>query len=89
LVTDPRGKRRRLYPAQGYRTPYEKLKSLPQAEQYLKPGLRFAPLGRWAHGMSDTECARRMKRAKQALLRETKIESPIPPPFGIFSPAQS
>ncbi len=85
VVTDPRGKRKRIYPAKGYRTPYEKLKSLPQAEQYLKPGLSFTQLDRWAHGMSDTECARRMQQALQELLRETKIESPIPPPFGILS----
>ncbi len=88
VVTDPRGKRRRRYPAQGYRTPYEKLKSLPQAEQYLKPGLSFAQLDRWAQAQSDTECARQMKQAKQELLRQTKIESPIPPPFRIFSPAR-
>lgn len=81
VVTDPRGKRKRRYPAKGYRTPYEKLKFLPEAEQYLKPGLSFAQLDRWANSMSDTECAQRAKRAKQALLRQTKIESPIPPPF--------
>ena len=51
------------------------------SQQYLKPGCSFAPLDRWAHSLSDTECARRMKRAKQQLLRETKIESPIPPQF--------
>jgi len=81
VVTDPRGRRKRIYRAQGYRTPYEKLKSLPQAEQYLKPGLSFAQLDRWAHALSDTECARRMKQALQELLRETKIESPFPPQF--------
>ena len=81
VVVDPRGKRKRIYRAEDYQTPYEKLKSLPQAEQYLKPGLSFAQLDRRAGAMSDTECARRMKQAKQALLRETKIESPFPPQF--------
>jgi len=76
---DRRGKRRRIYRAQDYRTPYEKLKSLPQAAQSLKPGVSFPQLDRLAGAMSDTECARRMRRAKQALLRETKIESPFPP----------
>ncbi|MGH8647915.1 MAG: integrase, partial [Burkholderiales bacterium] len=31
-----RGKRRRIYPAEDYRTPYEKLVSLPGWEQHLK-----------------------------------------------------
>jgi len=78
---DRRGKRRRIYRAQDYRTPYEKLKSLPQAAQYLKPGVSFPQLDRLAGAMSDTECAGRMRRVKQALLRETKIEAPFPPQF--------
>lgn len=81
VLIDPRGKRKRIYRPEDYRTPYEKLKSLPQAAQYLKPGVTFQQLDRVAGAMSDTECARRMKRAKQALLRETKIESPVPPQF--------
>lgn len=81
VLTDPRGKRKRLYRPKNYRTPYEKLKSLPQAEQLLKPGLSFQQLDRVAETMSDTECAQRMKQAKQALLRITKIESPFPPQF--------
>lgn len=81
VLTDPRGKRKRIYRRKDYRTPYEKLKSLPQAAQYLKPGLSFQRLDRLAGTLSDTECARRMGRAKQALLRETKIESPFPPQF--------
>ena len=81
VLTNPRGKRKRIYRPKDYRTPYEKLKSLPQAAQYLKPGLSFQQLDRLAGTSSDTECARRMGRAKQALLRETKIESPFPPQF--------
>jgi len=43
---DERGKRRRQYKSEDYRTPFEKLKSLERAEQYLKPGLTLAELGR-------------------------------------------
>lgn len=81
VLIDSRGKRKHIYRPKDYRTPYEKLKSWPQAAQYLKPGLSFQQLDRVAHSMSDTECARRMGRAKQALLRQTKIESPFPPQF--------
>jgi len=76
---DARGKRRRKYPQQDYATPYEKLQSLEQAEQFLKPELSWAHLDRVAHKMSDTECARKMAAAKSRLLRRVKIEAPRPP----------
>jgi len=81
LQVDGRGRQRRVYPASDYRTPYEKLKSLPEAEEFLKPGVSFEQLERIAQAMSDTECAERMKRAKEELLRGCKIESPLPPQF--------
>ena len=73
---DARGKRRRKYRREDYATPYEKLKSLEKAEQYLKPDLSLAQLDRKAQRMSDTECARKMAVAKRQLLRRVKIESP-------------
>jgi transposase InsO family protein len=78
---DERGKRRRQYKTEDYRTPFEKLKSLERAEQYLKPGLRLAELEREALAMSDTECARQMNAAKSRLLRQCKVQCPVPPPF--------
>jgi len=78
---DERGKRRRQYKTEDYRTPLEKLKSLERAEQYLKPGLSLAELDRQALAMSDTECARQMNAAKSRLLRQCKMQFPVPPPF--------
>jgi transposase InsO family protein len=78
---DERGKRRRHYPHQDYRTPFEKLKSLDGAEQDLKPGMSLAELEREALAMSDTECARKMHLAKSRLLRQHKVQFPLPPPF--------
>jgi len=78
---DERGKRRRQYKTEDYRTPLEKLKSLERAEQYLQPGLSLAELEREALRMSDTECARQMNAAKARLLRQCKAQSPVPPPF--------
>lgn len=78
---DERGKRRRQYKAEDYRTPFEKLNSLERTEQYLKPGLSLAELQREALAMSDTECARQMNAAKSRLLRQCKMQFPIPPPF--------
>jgi transposase InsO family protein len=74
---DARGKRRRQYKHEDYATPYEKWKSLPEAEKYLKPKMSFARLEEVALQMSDTECARKMTAAREQLLRRCKLESPV------------
>jgi transposase InsO family protein len=76
---DARGKRKRQYKPQDYATPHQKLKSLLQAQDYLKEGISLDGLDRLARTMSDTEFARKMSAAK-AKLRACKIESPLPPP---------
>jgi transposase InsO family protein len=81
VTVDARGKRRRQYKPVDYATPYEKLKSLPEAEQYLKPHLGFVQLDKIAKSMSDTVWAKRMGAAKSKLLRACKTESPFPPRF--------
>ena len=48
-------------------TPYEKLKSLPSAEQSLKPGLSFQALDDIAYAISDNEAAKRLQNARQSL----------------------
>jgi hypothetical protein len=67
-----RGKRKRSYPAEDYRTPYEKLVSLPDWEKYLKEGITAELLDRLSRRMSDTEAAQRMQRAKLALLAQCR-----------------
>ena len=79
VTLDARGKRQRKYECEDYVTPYEKLKSLPEAEKYLKPTLSFGQLDNTALKLSDTECARKMTAAKAQLLRRCKIESPHVP----------
>jgi hypothetical protein len=77
---DARGKRQRQDKLNDYATPYQKFKSLPQAADYLKQGIRLESLDRLAKTMSDTEFAGKMSMAKAKLLRVSKIESPLPPP---------
>lgn len=43
-VTDAKEKQRKIYPFKGMMTPYDKLKSLPDGEQYLKPEITFDTL---------------------------------------------
>lgn len=76
---DERGKRQRIYKAADYATPYEKLKSLPEAARYLKEGICFEQLDRIASSLSDTQYAQRMTEAKVKLLCRCKVESPFPP----------
>jgi transposase InsO family protein len=81
VTTAANGKRKRVYKTADYATPYEKLKSLAEPEQYLKPGVSFAQLDRVAQALSDTECAEKMLQAKTLLLRRVKTETPLPPMF--------
>lgn len=53
-------------------TPYEKLKSLPNAKQYLKPGFTFETLDKIAYAQSDNECAKKMKDAKEELFKKIR-----------------
>lgn len=69
-----RGKQRRVYRADDYRTPYEKLCSLPQWKRSLKRGISAAWLEKQAKRMSDTEAAQRMQEAKLALLASARAQ---------------
>ena len=50
-------------------TPYEKLRSLPQAQTFLKPGITFAHLDALAGAMSDNAAAERMNAARSRLFK--------------------
>ncbi|MDD5093112.1 MAG: hypothetical protein PHV74_01855 [Dehalococcoidia bacterium] len=66
-VVDPRGKVKKTYPLEEVMTPYEKLKSLPGAQEYLVGGVTFARLDAIAGRMSDNEFAKRMVKARSDL----------------------
>lgn len=80
VIEGKRGKRKKVYRAKDYATPYEKLKSLPKAETYLKEGVTLEALDRQAKRMSDTEAAHKTRQAKIELLRTVKIECPTAAP---------
>ena len=66
-ITDHKGKQRKTYPYQDMMTPYDKLKSLPNAKDYLKPGLSFEILDAIAHQYSDNQAADQLQKAKRLL----------------------
>jgi hypothetical protein len=49
------------------RTPYDKLKSISDAEKYLKADTTFEILDAIAHKMSDNKAADQLKKARQKL----------------------
>jgi len=68
-ITDAKGRQRKRYPYKLMMTPYQKLKSLPLAEQFLKPAITFALLDEQAMAMSDNEAARRLNNARTLLFK--------------------
>jgi len=69
-VIDQKGKVKKTYPYEEVMTPYEKLKSLPEAESCLRPGVTLESLGDIANQMSDNEFAERMVKARSDLFQQ-------------------
>lgn len=69
VITDKKGKEKKIYPHSGYQTPYERLKRLTGAERYLKNGITFKELDKKAYAMSHTEYAEMMRKEKQKLFK--------------------
>jgi len=72
VYVDDKGKQRKRYRYENMMTPYEKLKSLPQAKQYLKPEITFEDLDAKAKKLSDNEAAAQLQRAKQLLFQQIR-----------------
>jgi transposase InsO family protein len=68
-TTDHKGKQRKIYRYETMMTPYDKLKSLPNAKDYLKPGVSFEILDNVAHQISDNQAADQLQKARQTLFK--------------------
>jgi transposase InsO family protein len=68
-ITDAKGRQRKRYPYQQMTTPYEKFKSLHNAEQYLKPGITIQHLDALANAISDNDTARALNRARATMFK--------------------
>jgi hypothetical protein len=66
-LLDINGKQRKTYGYEHRQTPYDKLKSLPQAKDYLKPGVSFEILDKLAHRISDNQAADELQKARRKL----------------------
>ena len=69
-ITDEKGKQRKKYHYDKMMTPYEKLKSLDNAKDFLKKALSFEQLDKVAYGISDNESADQLNFAKKRLFKQ-------------------
>lgn len=75
----PNGKKKITYPPENYMTPYEKLKSLPNWQQYLRPGVTPEMLEAQANAKTPNQAVRDMQQAKQELLKIIVDSGTLPP----------
>ena len=66
-IVDKKGKVKKVYRTEDYMTPYEKLKSLPNAKQYLKKGVTFEMLDTTAMRKNDNEMAQIVQEERRKL----------------------
>jgi hypothetical protein len=74
---DPKkpGRIQRIYRPQDAMTPLDKLTSLPQAAQFLRPGITLADLHATAQALTDVQAAERLNTARQTLFRPIRARS--------------
>ena len=68
-ITDEKGKTRKKYSLKDMMTPYEKLKSLPNAAAFLKPAFTFELLDQHATARTDNEAALQLNDARTKLFQ--------------------
>ncbi|MEI8016046.1 MAG: hypothetical protein WCH20_14565 [Nitrospira sp.] len=68
-ITDAKGKERKRYHYRDMKTPYGKLKSLPDVRQYLNLGITVEQLDAIASSLSDTEAAMALNHARSTLFQ--------------------
>ena len=69
-ITDAKGKERKTYRYKNMMTPYEKLKSIPDASQYLKAEITFEQLDARAAEMSDNDAALALNNARKKQFKD-------------------
>ncbi len=72
VIVDAKGRQRRRYRYEHMKTPYEKLKSIPEAASFLKPGTTFAELDAKAMAMTDNQAAEQLNREREKLFQTIK-----------------
>jgi transposase InsO family protein len=74
-TTDSKGRIRKRYRFEDMMTPYEKLKSLPDATTFLKPGMSFQALDAYVAATSDNQAAQQLNQARARLFQSIQRRS--------------
>lgn len=72
IVTDRKGKQKKIYKLKNYLTPYQKLRTLQNWTQYLAPGRTQKELDDICRVHSPTEFAELLQREKIKLFKQFK-----------------
>lgn len=68
-IIDQKGKQKKKYAYKNMMTPYEKFKSLPDAQRYLQKDLTFNKLDDLANAMTDNEAADYLQQQRNLLFK--------------------
>lgn len=68
-TTDAKGKIRKTYPYEQIMTPWERLKTIPEYETFLKDGVTAQALEHQANAMSDNAAAKKVQLARKQLFQ--------------------
>ena len=66
-IIDSKGKIKKKYRYQDYQTPYEKLRSIPEVQNYLKAGITLEMLDKIAQRYTDNEMAEKVQLERDQL----------------------
>jgi transposase InsO family protein len=69
-IVDAKGKIKKIYRLKDYKTPYEKLKSLPQKNRNLKKGESFQKLDSFANAYTDNQMAKIVQTQRRDLFEK-------------------
>jgi len=69
---DRKGRVCKKYPYSKINTPFERLKSIPNIESYLRQGVTLVKMQQYADQMSDNNFAERMVQARSNLFKQTQ-----------------
>ena len=75
ITIDKKGKERKKYEYKDMMTPYEKFKSIPEAEQYLRAEVTFKMLDDIANKMTDNEAADYLQQQRTLLFKHITEDS--------------
>lgn len=72
---DPKGKIRKTYPHNQIMTPWERLKTIPAYEDFLKPGITSQSLEHDANALRDNDAASKVQQARKRLFQSINRRS--------------